>query len=70
MGRMQKGESGRDNQKAGNISVRIFAPVLSEANLVRDDMDNDAVLQVLGVSKVDRTDAGMKKENIFLTFRT
>lgn len=44
--------------------------MLSEANLVRDDMDNDPVLQVLGVSKVDRTDAGMKKENIFLTFRT
>ena len=33
-------------------------------------MDNDPVLQVLGVSKVDRTDAEMKKENIFLTFRT
>lgn len=41
--------------------------ILSEANLARDDMDNDPVLQVLGVSKVDRTDAGMKKENIFLT---
>ena len=44
--------------------------ILSEANLARDDMDNDPVLQVLGVSKDDRTDAGMKKENIFLTFRT
>ena len=44
--------------------------ILSEANLVRDDMDNDLVLQVLGVSKVDRTDAEMKKENIFLPFRT